>query len=82
LEILARLKNQFTFRISAYARIESRLGIDKKIKKDIDEIVSSLENGKYHPIYIYGHFKPAGGVEIYSDVTTAKAIEAQKSLRL
>jgi hypothetical protein len=48
LEILRRLKNQFTFRISAYPRMESRLGIDKKIKKDIDEIVSSLEKGKYH----------------------------------
>jgi hypothetical protein len=46
LVILASLKNHFSFRISAYARIESRLGIDKKIKKDIDEIVSSLENGK------------------------------------
>jgi hypothetical protein len=47
LEILASLKNQFFFRISAYAQIESRLGIDKKIKKDIDEIVFAVENGKY-----------------------------------
>jgi hypothetical protein len=28
--------------------MESQLGIDKKLKKDIDEIVSSLEKGKYH----------------------------------
>jgi REP element-mobilizing transposase RayT len=31
LEILSSLKNQFTFRITAYARMEGRLGIDKKI---------------------------------------------------
>jgi hypothetical protein len=30
------------------ARMESRLGSDKKLKKVFDKIVSSSENGKYH----------------------------------
>lgn len=29
------------------ARMESRLGIDKELKKVVDEIVSAVENSKY-----------------------------------
>lgn len=30
------------------ARMESRLGIDKELKKVVDEIISAAENSKYH----------------------------------